>query len=103
MIYIVFFKNDSSKEFNFKVTRIRCWKILSIVNGNSNSNSKHLELCFEYLFAKDKFEWITIKSEQVSQKIISFYFSFFIKQEIFFLFLFLKVYFNKYEFAKYDR
>ncbi|KAJ8955471.1 hypothetical protein NQ318_003571 [Aromia moschata] len=56
------------KEGNFKVTRMRCWRITATHNkekmaANSGSNgSSGLELSFEYLMPKDKLQWINISS-----------------------------------------
>lgn len=47
-------------ELAFRITRIKCWKIL----GRSERSEKDLELSFEYLFAKDSLKFVTIKSEQ---------------------------------------
>ncbi|KAK7502934.1 hypothetical protein BaRGS_00005883 [Batillaria attramentaria] len=41
------------KEGNFKITRMRCWRITTI-----------LELSFEYLMSKDTLRWIAIVSDQ---------------------------------------
>ena len=60
------------KEVNFKVTRIRCWRIMTsgspILNspgslGKPDKEMK-LELSFEYLVAADKLQWITVVSDQ---------------------------------------
>lgn len=61
------------KEVVFKVTRIRCWRIMTsgspVINPsanrplNSDQESK-LELSFEYLVAADKLQWITVISNQ---------------------------------------
>lgn len=58
------------KEINFRVTRIRCWRITTSISDKSvgdtsNCNdSLRLELSFEYLVSKDKLQWITIVSDQ---------------------------------------
>ncbi|KAJ8926848.1 hypothetical protein NQ314_020699 [Rhamnusium bicolor] len=58
------------KEGNFKVTRMRCWRITATHNkqeiaaNSRSSSSSGLELSFEYLMSKDKLQWITISSEQ---------------------------------------
>ena len=61
------------KEVVFKVTRIRCWRIMTsgkpLINGppgrlcRPDLESK-LELSFEYLVAADKLQWITVVSSQ---------------------------------------
>lgn len=68
--------NDHAKEFAFKVTRIRCWRlttctetILSKTPASSNSSdqlngTQRLELSFEYLLNKDNLRWINIDSDQ---------------------------------------
>ncbi|XP_074601507.1 sorting nexin 17 isoform X2 [Brevipalpus obovatus] len=60
-----------SVEHNFRVTRIRCWRLTTCLDdngnvGNPNDSSRVLkfELSFEYLFSKDSLKWITIKSDQ---------------------------------------
>ncbi|XP_070534165.1 LOW QUALITY PROTEIN: sorting nexin-17-like [Ptychodera flava] len=57
------------KEGNFKVTRMRCWRITTSINeengeGGSGDRTTELELSFEYLVAKDKLQWIAIQSDQ---------------------------------------
>ena len=44
------------KEINFKVTRLRCWKV--------NWTKEDLNIAFEYLMRKDVLQWLTIHSEQ---------------------------------------
>lgn len=65
--------SSSIREGNFKVTRMRCWRITTHHNNNdvyaAGSSSRQppkpkLELSFEYLISKDKLQWITISSEQ---------------------------------------
>jgi len=71
------------KEYSFRVTRIRCWRLTTSLqdklNGcantaNSSSSSSfqnngttnmRFELSFEYLLSKDNLQWITIISDQV--------------------------------------
>ncbi|KAL5015073.1 hypothetical protein ScPMuIL_009343 [Solemya velum] len=63
---------NSIKEGSFKITRMKCWRITTIVNGpltNGDTNDSHtskarLELSFEYLMAKDTLKWITVTSDQ---------------------------------------
>ena len=58
------------REFVFKITRMRCWRIMkgeSATNnqlGNLKSDGKQLELSFEYLVTPEKMEWVTIISHQ---------------------------------------
>ena len=59
------------KEVVFKVTRIRCWRIMTsgkpLINPGAKLHSDQeakLELSFEYLVAADKLEWITVVSPQ---------------------------------------
>jgi sorting nexin-17 len=70
------------KEYSFRVTRIRCWRLTTSLQdklngcantGNSSSSSfqnngttnMRFELSFEYLLSKDHLQWITIISDQV--------------------------------------
>lgn len=72
------------KEYNFRVTRIRCWRLTTssqdklngcAINSNSSSSSSsclnngtpntRFELSFEYLISKDQLQWITVVSDQV--------------------------------------
>ncbi|CAF2028649.1 unnamed protein product [Rotaria magnacalcarata] len=50
--------NSFAKEFSFKVTRIRCWKV--------NWTKQNVNISFEYLVKKDTLEWITIHTEQAA-------------------------------------
>ena len=57
------------KEVVFKVTRIRCWRIMTagkpVVGGAARADQgAKLELSFEYLVAADKLQWITVVSGQ---------------------------------------
>ncbi|OXU28479.1 hypothetical protein TSAR_013359 [Trichomalopsis sarcophagae] len=55
------------EEVGFKVTRMRCWRITTLHEGNDKYEETPecgLELSFEYLMAKDHLQWITISSEQ---------------------------------------
>ncbi|KAK2192521.1 hypothetical protein NP493_28g03019 [Ridgeia piscesae] len=66
------------KEVTFRVTRMRCWRITSTVldedleAGDRTSPTDplpcRLELAFEYLFGKDNLKWVTVKSDQVSDR-----------------------------------
>lgn len=62
---------DSVKEGIFKITRMRCWRITTVIpdmNGESSNGSPpaepKLEIAFEYLMSKDTLKWITITTEQ---------------------------------------
>ena len=48
--------SDKTKETIFKVTRIRCWKVIS------TKQERHISL--EYLLKKDTLQWIVIHTEQ---------------------------------------
>ncbi|CAF3435680.1 unnamed protein product [Rotaria sp. Silwood1] len=50
--------NLFTKEFSFKVTRIRCWKV--------NCTKQNVNIAFEYLIKKDTLQWITINTEQAA-------------------------------------
>ncbi|CAF1107103.1 unnamed protein product [Rotaria sordida] len=50
--------NLFTKEFSFKVTRIRCWKV--------NCAKQNVNIAFEYLIKKDTLQWITIYTEQAA-------------------------------------
>jgi sorting nexin-17 len=55
------------KEVSFKVTRMRCWRISSMVSDNDVGEgpvTSGLELSFEYLVAKNTMKWITLYSSQ---------------------------------------
>lgn len=55
------------REVSFKVTRMRCWRISSVVaedNGRESSEPCRLELSFEYLVAKNSLRWITLYTSQ---------------------------------------
>ncbi|XP_046861939.1 sorting nexin-17-like [Xenia sp. Carnegie-2017] len=55
-------QNTKGKEGNFKVTRIRCWRVIS--SRESKNDDIITKICFEYLFSKSKLQWITIVSDQ---------------------------------------
>ncbi|XP_058794452.1 sorting nexin-17 [Phymastichus coffea] len=58
---------SNQEEIGFKVTRMRCWRITTLQEGNDkyeDNTECNLELSFEYLMAKDHLQWITISSEQ---------------------------------------
>lgn len=50
--------NMFTKEFTFKVTRIRCWKV--------NYVKQNVNIAFEYLVKKDTLQWIMIYTEQAA-------------------------------------
>lgn len=61
--------NGELKEVEFKITRIRCWRIASLALENchpkiSGLGPKTLELSFEYLVAKNTLKWISVWSPQ---------------------------------------
>ncbi|XP_013776484.1 sorting nexin-17-like isoform X1 [Limulus polyphemus] len=57
--------SNQVKEGSFRITRIRCWRILtSNADKQQENNCPHLEFSFEYLLNKDKLQWITIESDQ---------------------------------------
>jgi len=63
--------NGDLEEGNFKITRMRCWRITThntYIEADDTNNllrkDPYLELSFEYLMARDKLEFITISSEQ---------------------------------------
>jgi sorting nexin-17 len=64
------FSGAGPKEFSFKVTRIRCWRLVNSVEDMLSRRScvspqiQKLELSFEYLMNKDNLRWITIESDQ---------------------------------------
>mmetsp|Transcript_13424 Transcript_13424/g.34380 ORF Transcript_13424/g.34380 Transcript_13424/m.34380 type:complete len:490 (+) Transcript_13424:114-1583(+) len=69
-------RNEATGEdFSFSVTRMRCWKIASDapssaddvaggddMNADDAAESK-LSLSFDYLFAKDRLQWVTLRSK----------------------------------------
>lgn len=59
-------EGGQSKEVAFKVTRMRCWKITSLVDDSSALMAKEcrLELAFDYLFTKDKLQWVRLVGPQ---------------------------------------
>lgn len=60
-------KFDKIYETKFRVTRMRCWRVISL-HGLTNLQKKklphNLQLSFEYLISKDNLRWITITSPQ---------------------------------------
>lgn len=71
--------DGSSKEGIFKITRMRCWRITNsaekearrssgpaplVTDGSRKTDDSQLELSFEYLVAKNKLQWVTIRSKQ---------------------------------------
>eukprot|EP00096_Caligus_rogercresseyi_P011192 TRINITY_DN4329_c0_g1_i1.p1 TRINITY_DN4329_c0_g1~~TRINITY_DN4329_c0_g1_i1.p1 ORF type:complete len:497 (+),score=147.04 TRINITY_DN4329_c0_g1_i1:114-1604(+) len=51
------------KEGNFKVTKMRCWRIMTLTNPKDDDDNK-LELSFEYLINNQSLQWVTIVSSQ---------------------------------------
>ncbi|XP_065831646.1 sorting nexin-17-like [Oscarella lobularis] len=49
-------KTGETKEFNFQVTRMRCWKVVTC--------GSRMELSFDYLFSKEKLKWVKIQASQ---------------------------------------
>lgn len=64
------FSGSGAKEVSFKVTRIRCWRLINSVEGmlrrplDGSAQLQKLELSFEYLISKDNLRWITVESDQ---------------------------------------
>lgn len=59
-------KSDKIYETKFRVTRMRCWRVITL-HGTNTSKEKpphNLQLSFEYLISKDNLRWITITSPQ---------------------------------------
>ena len=63
---------EPGKEGRFKVTKMRCWRIMTVAtcqdsseedDENLMSNDK-LELSFEYLMSTGELQWVTIVSSQ---------------------------------------
>lgn len=57
------------KEVSFKVTRMRCWRIMKTETSNNQmgllrQEGSKLELSFEYLVTAERLEWITVVSHQ---------------------------------------
>lgn len=57
------------QETKFKVTRMRCWRVTTILNDENDKNKKDgqvytYELSFEYLMAKNILKWIKLVTEQ---------------------------------------
>ena len=61
------------KENNFKITRMRCWRIMRGESSSSSSGNQvgllqtegsQLELSFEYLVTPETLEWVTVVSHQ---------------------------------------
>jgi len=58
------FRYADQTERVFRVTRMRSWRITTIVQDQHRTEPK-LELSFEYLLSKDRLQWITVNSPQV--------------------------------------
>jgi len=63
--------SGETKEISFKVTRMRCWRIMTTEARDQQGNlsllrpeHSRLELSFEYLVTSERLEWITIVSHQ---------------------------------------
>lgn len=60
------------QETKFRVTRMRCWRVTTNINGkeserktrNRENNNYSYELSFEYLMAKSCLKWIKLVTEQ---------------------------------------
>lgn len=58
------------KEGKFRVTKMRCWRIMTLTSSQSKmsdlieDNSTKLELSFEYLMGSGEMQWITLVSSQ---------------------------------------
>ena len=59
-------EEGQTKEVAFKVTRMRCWKITALIEESSAvmSRDNKLELAFDYLFTKDKLQWVRLVGPQ---------------------------------------
>lgn len=68
LIFRIQMAEDQVKEGSFKITRMRCWRITTVLPDEERKDAKNevpnLEIAFEYLVAKDTLKWITIFSEQ---------------------------------------
>ena len=61
-----------TSEVSFKITRMRCWRIMRGESSSSTGNqvgliqseASKLELSFEYLVTPDTLEWVTVVSHQ---------------------------------------
>ena len=68
--------NSSCKEGRFKVTKMRCWRIMTVATCQEATDSDDvsdetsivsndkLELSFEYLMSTGELQWVTIVSSQ---------------------------------------
>jgi len=62
--------SGDTKEVSFKVTRMRCWRIMTTEARDQGNlgllrpEHSRLELSFEYLVTSERLEWITIVSHQ---------------------------------------
>jgi sorting nexin-17 len=56
---------DKTQETNFKVPRIKCWRVSTFTNEKDKSKkTAKYELSFEYLMAKNTLKWIKLVSEK---------------------------------------
>jgi len=58
------FRYADLSERSFRVTRMRSWRITTIVQ-EQHYNQPKMELSFEYLLSKDRLQWISVDSPQV--------------------------------------
>lgn len=66
MVFQYHDNNEQLKEYSFKVTRMRCWRVTTSKpskDSQSSNDEPQLELAFQYLLCKDKLHWITVVSE----------------------------------------
>ena len=65
---------EAGKEGRFKVTKMRCWRIMTVATCQDLASSEDedetlvsndkLELSFEYLMSNGELQWVTIVSSQ---------------------------------------
>ena len=65
--------SGETREGSFKVTKMRCWRIMTVGGGRDNdiccdneasSRPQKLELSFEYLMNDGDLQWVTVTSSQ---------------------------------------
>ncbi|XP_022105765.1 sorting nexin-17-like isoform X1 [Acanthaster planci] len=65
LVFRLRLEDGAIKEGTFKITRMRCWRITSVNQGDdAKVDPTHLELAFEYLIGRNKLQWITMTSDQ---------------------------------------
>ncbi|XP_071804503.1 sorting nexin-17-like [Asterias amurensis] len=65
LVFRLRLESGACKEGSFKITRMRCWRITLVKEGeDTKEDPSQLELAFEYLIGKDKLRWIVITSDQ---------------------------------------